>query len=286
LTHEINSRSPIGVFDSGIGGLTVLKEIYRYLPAENVIYLGDTARVPYGPRPLEEVKKFVLEISGFLHAQGVKLIVIACNTGTAAGLQSVAKLLPVPVIGVIDPGAKAAVNTTKTGRIGVIGTAGTINSKSYDAAIKKIDKNIEIVSAACPIFVEYVEKGETDSPELVDLAKFHLAQLIDSKVDTLILGCTHYPLIKDLISEAMGKEVSIISSAEETAKEIARLGLSATGAAANGKSRFLATADPEDFKLKGSRFLGRAIETVEHLSIEDLSGSILEIPADIESLVE
>lgn len=271
MTQVIDPNHPIGIFDSGVGGLTVLKEIYDYLPNEDIIYLGDTARVPYGPRPLSEVRRYVLEISNFLFSEGAKIIVIACNTGTAAGLLEAREMISLPIIGVIEPGAKAAVNATKKGKIGVIGTAGTVNSQAYDIAIRKIDSSIEVVSVPCPVFVDFVEQGNIESPQLLEAAYEHLAQLIGHEVDTLILGCTHFPLIRNSIAQVMGQDVTIISSAEETAKEVAIVVSEfANKKIGRGMSRFLSTDNTEDFKIKGSLFLGKQIDAVEHISIDEL----------------
>lgn len=271
----------IGVFDSGVGGLTVLKEITKRLPGEDFIYLGDTARVPYGPKPLDDVKRFVIQISEYLLEQQVKMIVIACNTGTAAGLEDVKKLTKIPVIGVIEPGAKSAVQSTKNKRIGVIGTVGTINSKAYEKSILSFDSEVEVFGQACPPFVDFIERGEVKGNNLIAVIEKYLRPLLEKNVDTIILGCTHYPLIEKQIARIVTSNVKIISSAEETAKE-AENRIKNKDNYFNDKNsknmryiqgkdidkiRFLSTADIESFKKLGSRFLGREIKSVEYLQL-------------------
>jgi glutamate racemase len=226
----------IGIFDSGLGGLTVAREITRQLPDEPLVYLGDTARCPYGPRDLEEVRRFVLEIGAWLESADVKLIVIACNTATAAGLALAQSVFSVPVIGVVEPGARAAVTATRNRRVGVIGTVGTVESGAYSRAVRALDTGVTVFSAATPRFVDIVEEGlrrdvgpvedllafSSDvfiRPSFYELARDYLDPLRRNDVDTLVLGCTHFPLLSAAISQVMGPRVSIISSAEETARE-------------------------------------------------------------------
>lgn len=268
-------EKPIGLFDSGVGGLTVLHEISKVLPQENIIYLGDTARVPYGPKDPADVRRFVLEISGHLQNLGCKQIVIACNTGTATGLESAASLLPIPIMGVIEPGAQMAYEATRSGRIGIIGTIGTVNSGSYERAIKSFDGNIEVFSHPCHRFVDYIEDGITNGDEIYREVQETLRPLIEHKVDTLILGCTHYPMIEHIISDVMGSDVQIISSATATALKLKEQ-LGDTTGGGQGHYEFIATADPESFKLIGSRFLGREIKTVDHVTLEELQGHALD----------
>lgn len=210
----------IGVIDSGVGGLTVVKEIMRQLPQETVYYFGDTARCPYGPRPSEEVRTFTLQMIAYLARFQIKALVIACNTATAVVLPEVMKLAPIPVIGVIDPGARTAIKETKTGIIGVIGTVGTIQSGAYEKALKRINPHVEVYSYACPKLVPLVESGIKDRQLALEIVRESLESFKGKPIDTLILGCTHYPLLADLIAEVMGEEVKLINSAEETAREL------------------------------------------------------------------
>ena len=270
--------NPIGVFDSGVGGLTVVHEIIKQLPLENIIYFGDTARVPYGPRPPTQVKEFAFEIINFLVRRDVKLVVIACNTATAAGLEEVQAAFGVPIVGVIEPGARGAVQATRNRRIGVIGTAGTINSGAYTKAIRALDTGVTVYSASCPKFVEIVEKGMISDanflrPKTYNLAKAYLTPLLRAGIDSLILGCTHYPLLKDLLGKVAGGEVVLISSAEETALEVKAI-LERRGQLRQGPEppvyRFAATLDTNQFALLGSRFLGRKITEVEPIDLKGI----------------
>ncbi|AXI09616.1 glutamate racemase [Oceanobacillus sp. 143] len=210
----------IGVIDSGVGGLTVAHELMRQLPKEKLIYLGDTARCPYGPRSKEEVQQFTWEMVEFLLSKNIKMLVIACNTATAFTLKDLQEKLDIPVIGVIQPGARAAIKVTNNTHIGVIGTEGTIKSKAYKEALQKINEGIHVYPLACPLFVPLVEKGITAGPEAQEVVAKSLASMKQFKqMDTLILGCTHYPLLKDTIQHVIGEQVTIISSSEETARE-------------------------------------------------------------------
>lgn len=213
-----NSR-PIGLFDSGVGGLTVVKEMLRQLPQENLIYVGDNARCPYGSRPAAEVRDFSFEIMDFLIEQGVKMIIIACNTATAASLEEAKLHYPVPVLGVITPGSRAAISSSRTGRIGVIGTEMTVNTGSYSREIHRINPRLQVMSRACPPFVQIVEEGDIFAPESEQIIAEYLQPLTEEMIDTLILGCTHYPLLQPVIQKVLGKRVALISSAEETARE-------------------------------------------------------------------
>jgi glutamate racemase len=210
---------PVGVFDSGLGGLTVVRAISQVLPQESIVYYGDTARFPYGPRPLEEIRGFALEIAQRLVDRDAKIIVVACNSATAAALDDVADAVPVPVIGVIEPAVRAAVRASRNRRVGLIGTEATVRSGAYQRALAERvpDGSIELVTQACPRFVEFVERGDTSSPELFSVASGYLALLRVAAVDTLILGCTHYPLLRAAIHHVMGDDVLLLSSADETA---------------------------------------------------------------------
>lgn len=260
------SSAPIGVFDSGLGGLTVAHEIMRQLPAESLIYFGDTARVPYGPKSPDTVRRYSREISAFLLEQGVKAIVVACNTATAHALPALRDELDVPVIGVVEPGARAAVRATRTGHIGVIGTAGTIRSQAYERAIHAENPDVRVTALACPLFVPIVEEGWTNHEAAHLIAEEYLAPFVKDPIDTLVLGCTHYPLLKPVIGEIVGRSVRLIDSAEETALDARRM-LDSNDLAAppdgEGTYRFIASDDPQQFLTLGRRFLGSAIERVE-----------------------
>ena len=264
------ARAPIGVFDSGIGGLTVVHELMRQLPDESIIYYGDTARVPYGNKSPETVRRYSSEIARFLEGEGVKALVVACNTATAHALETLREESPVPVIGVVEPGARAAVRATKRKAIGVIGTRGTIASGAYERAIRALDGSVRIAGKACPLFVPLVEEGWLDSDATRIVAREYLTPLTRARVDTLVLGCTHYPLLKPLLADVMGPDVRLIDSAEETAAETART-LREKGLAApegSGASyRFVASDAPEQFLTVGQRFLGESIDHVETLPL-------------------
>ena len=264
-TAASRSSAPIGVFDSGLGGLTVAHAIMRQLPAESLIYFGDTARVPYGPKSPDTVRRYSREISAFLIEQGVKAIVVACNTATAHALPALRDELQVPVIGVVEPGARAAVRATRTGHIGVIGTAGTIRSQAYVRAIHAENSDVRVTALACPLFVPLVEEGWTSHDATRLVAEEYLAPFVKDAIDTLVLGCTHYPLLKPLIGEIVGRSVRLIDSAEETAADARRM-LAANDLSAGegeGDYRFIASDDPQQFLTLGRRFLGSAIERVE-----------------------
>ena len=262
--------APIGVFDSGIGGLTVVRELIGRLPHERMVYFGDTARVPYGPKSPETVRRYSREITTWLLEQGVKAVVVACNTATAHALPALRAEFSVPVVGVAEPGAQAAVKATRSGRVGVIGTAGTVTSGAYDRAIHALRPEAVVTSCACPLFVPLVEEGWLDTKATRLIAREYLESLHDARVDTVVLGCTHYPLLKPVIGEVLGKSVSLVDPAEQTAAETARvldeLGLLASSPGA-GEHRFVASDAPEQFLRLGQRFLGSAIERVETLTL-------------------
>lgn len=264
--------SPIGIFDSGIGGLTVVREVIRQLPHERIIYFGDTARVPYGPKSPDTVRRYSHEISQFLTSQDVKAIVIACNTATAHALPMLQQEQSVPVIGVVEPGAKAGVAASRRLELGVIGTAGTIGSRAYETAIRAIAPNAHIVARACPLLVPLVEEGWLDTDATRLIAREYLAPMQEAGIDTLVLGCTHYPLLKPLLAEILGPGVVLIDSAQETAAETARA-LGAAGLLADRRPRepvthrFIASDAPDHFLRLGQRFLGSAIECVETLTL-------------------
>ena len=261
------SDAPIGIFDSGVGGLTVARAILDQLPNESTLYIGDTARGPYGPRPLAEVREFALETMDFLVSQGVKAIVIACNTASAAMLRDARERYSIPVIEVIQPAVRRAVAATRSGNVGVIGTRATIDSKAYVDAFAAAPQ-LNITSIACPLFVEFVERGETSGTEITKVAREYLAPVMDAKVDTLVLGCTHYPLLTGVISYVMGEGVTLVSSAEETAKDLYRTlvenGLLRVQSTTPATHKFLATGDAKAFETLARRFLGPEVTKVEH----------------------
>ena len=261
------SDAPIGIFDSGVGGLTVARAIIDQLPHESILYIGDTARGPYGPRSLAEVRDFSLETLDFLVEEGVKAIVIACNTASAAMLRDARERYSVPVIEVIQPAVRRAVAATRSGKVGVIGTRATIDSQAYLDAFAAAP-HLSITSTACPLFVEYVERGETSGSAITKVARDYLQPMIDAEVDTLVLGCTHYPLLTGVISYVMGNEVSLVSSAEETAKDLYRVLVESSLLNSATKSvpdyRFLATGDAHAFESLARRFLGPEVGSVQH----------------------
>ena len=256
----------IGVFDSGIGGLTVAHAIIQQLPAESTVYFGDTARVPYGPKSPDTVRRYSQEIADYLQTQGVKAIVIACNTATAHALVMLRDQLTIPVIGVVEPGARAAVAATGTNRIGVIGTVGTIKSGAYERAIRALNPDAIITARAAPLLVPLVEEGWNEHPASRLVVEEYLQPFIAAEVDTLVLGCTHYPLLKPLLADVLGPSVKLIDSAAETAAETARTLVSQNIATTDGHQathRFIASDDPLMFLQLGQRFLGGTIEGVE-----------------------
>ncbi len=260
------SDAPIGIFDSGVGGLTVARAIIDQLPNESVLYVGDTLRGPYGPRPLAQVRAFALDVMDHLLAEGVKLIVIACNSASAAVLRDARERYDVPVIEVIQPAVRQAVHITQSRRVGVIGTNATIDSMAYDDAFAAAP-DISLYSRACPRFVDFVEGGVVEGAEVEALAREYLEPLSAQDIDTLVLGCTHYPLLADVIASVVGPEVTLVNSASETAKQVAQTlqdaGLQRSGDAGPPEHRFVATGDPKPFEVLGQRFLGPEVIEVE-----------------------
>ncbi len=255
---------PIGVFDSGLGGLTVLRSMIDLMPQESVVYFGDTGRFPYGPKPADEVLKYALEIGGLLVERGARLVVVACNSAAAAGLDTLREQLPVPVIGVIEPGVRAAISATRNQRVGVIGTVGTIGSGAYQETAARLEAPIELTCAACPGFVEFVEAGDVESDQVHVLAERLLAPVREAGVDTLVLGCTHYPLLARTIGDVMGPEVVLVSSADETAFAVREL--VGHGSGPEATRTFITSGDVETFRQLGARFLGPEVERVEQWS--------------------
>ncbi len=266
-----DSRAPIGVFDSGIGGLTVVRELMRQLPEEDIIYFGDTARVPYGPKSPETVTRYAHEITSFLQDQGVKNVVVACNTATAHALDSLRQHFDLPITGVVEPGARAAIAASDSRRIGVVGTHGTISSGAYERAIHALDHDVFVTARACPLFVPFVEEGWLEHPATDLVAQEYLAPFAAAGIDTLVLGCTHYPLLKAVIARTVGPAMKLIDSAEETAAEVARLltarDLRHPGRTSAPEHRFIASDVPEQFRNLGKRFLGSAIDQVETITL-------------------
>lgn len=260
------NSAPLGVFDSGLGGLTVAHALFECLPHESVIYFGDTARVPYGPKSPDTVRRYSGEILDYLVRRGVKMVVVACNTSTAHALEFLRSRSPVPVQGVIEPGARAAAAATHVGRIGVIGTAGTIASGAYERAITGLRPDVSVVSQACPLFVPLVEEGWFDRPATELVAREYLQPLTDRAVDVLVLGCTHYPLLKPLLSRVMGPTVRLVDSAAETARTV-RQELEGRKLLAPGDAppahRFVVSDDEQHFRRVGARFLGERLQDVE-----------------------
>jgi glutamate racemase len=259
---------PIGMFDSGFGGLTVARAVIDLLPGEDLIYFGDTGRYPYGPRPLGQVTEYASQIADLLcGAYGVKLLVVACNTATAAALDVLAKECPVPVVGVIEPGVRAAIKATRNGRIGVIGTVGTVGSGAYQTAVEVADASVHLTCASCPGLVELVERGETATDQAYILVERLLAPGRGAGVDALLLGCTHYPFLARTIGDVMGRDVVLVSSADETAFEVRSIlgsgGPDPSGPARAGRHRFISSGDVAWFKALGSRLLGPELDGVE-----------------------
>jgi glutamate racemase len=262
---------PIGMFDSGVGGLTVLREVMKQLPNESTTYFGDTARVPYGSKSRDVIVRFSLEISQFLLQQKVKMLVVACNTASAFALSALRSRFDVPIVGVIEPGALAAVKTTSSGRVGIIGTEGTIESQAYTEAIRRLNPKIEVFGQACPLIVPLVEEGWLEKPVTVDIVKEYLLPLLENKIDTLVLGCTHYPLLKNILSRVAGDHVKLIDSAEETARAV-HTALQENKLATHEKAssvlrEYYVSDAPVKFAKTGARFLGKPLPGVKQVDI-------------------
>ena len=267
LSHKVSSDSPIGMFDSGFGGLTVARALIDLMPQENLVYIGDTGRYPYGNKPADEVRGYAKELAwSLVREYGAKMIVVACNTAASVTLNELVDELPVPVIGVIDPGARALVRVTRNNKVGVIGTVGTISSGAYVQAIRVTEAPVALTSAACPGFVEFVERDQTTGDEVMVLAERLLAPVRDAGVDALLLGCTHYPYLSRVISDVMGPGVVLVSSADETAF-VVKQELEATqlvrkdNDASTGEHKFLSSGDIAWFAQLGRRLLGPELET-------------------------
>ncbi len=271
----VDSR-PVGVFDSGVGGLTVLHECLVTMPHEDFVYLGDHARLPYGPRPLEEVRRFAREIAAYLEGQGVKLLLVACNTATSAALPQLQEELSVPVVGVITPEAHAAVQATRNRRIGLMATEATVAAGRYAQLVRALDAGAELVPIACPRLVPLIESDEPFGAGTTETVREYAAPLKAAAVDTVILGCTHYPLIRPVFQRVFGRGVTLVFSAEETAREVAetlaRKGIE-NGESREGSYRFLTTGEPELFRALGERFLQLPLSEIEHVSVADLEAA-------------
>ncbi len=267
-----NLTLPIGVFDSGIGGLTVLRAIFEMLPDESTIYLGDTARVPYGAKSRAVITRYALNNARFLAARGVKLLVVACNTASAAALPALSEHLGVPVLGVIEPGARRACEISRSGVIGVIGTRATVASGAYPQALRRSNPDLDILSKSCPLFVPLAEEGWSEDPVTYSIARTYLGEWADGKMDTLILGCTHYPVLIPAIQAAIGSKVTLVDSASAVAgtvaAELSRLEISREPGQAPPEHHYFVTDVPDRFREVGRAFLGRELGDVEQVDIE------------------
>ena len=263
---------PIGVFDSGLGGLTVLKEIIKVLPNEDIVYFGDTARVPYGPRSKDTIIEYTFQAINFLISKNVKAIVIACNTATARSLEKAQSKYDIPIVGVIEAGARTAVYSTKNKVVGVIGTEGTINSKAYNVEIGKLDKDIKIISKACPLFVPITEEGWANTEVAYYTAKEYLKELLEQDIDSLVLGCTHYPILKNTIKKVVGDEIKLVNPAKETARDLSSIlekqDILSDVNKTNPNYEYYVSDIPEKFAIIGSQFLKRDMDDVKKIDIQ------------------
>ena len=258
----------IGVFDSGVGGLTIVKELIRQLPYEDIIYFGDTARLPYGTKSKETIIRFSTEDILFLLKHKVKLICIACNTASSVALPAIKAHFKVPIVGVITSGAREAVYATQNKRVGVMGTRSTIKSNAYNSKIRQLDPKVKVTAIACPLFVPFVEEGWLDGKVVLEVARAYLKPLKDSRVDTVILGCTHYPLLKPVIKKVLGSRVNLVDSAKQVAIEVKNI-LTAEGLlnrARRSKNKFYVSDNPEGFRVLAKRFLGQPVHNVTRVN--------------------
>lgn len=265
----MKSHNPIGVFDSGLGGLTVMKELMRQLPQEDIVYFGDTARVPYGTKSKESIVRFSKENTQILLKYRVKVVVVACNSSTSYALPILTKIFPIPILGVIKPGAKKALQATRNNRVGVIATTATINSKEYTKMIHKFNPRVKVFGHACPLFVPLVEEGWLNKKVTLSIARNYLTHLKRVNVDTLILGCTHYPLLKKVLKKVMGKKVKLIDSAQEVAKEVKEFlekNKMKKEGRGKGKYKLFVSDEPQRFKQIARNFLGFDISHIERHS--------------------
>ena len=267
---------PVGVFDSGVGGLTVLHECLVTMPHEDFVYLGDHARLPYGPRPLEEVSRFAREIAAYLEGQGVKLLLVACNTATSAALPQLQEELAVPVVGVITPEAHAAVQATRNRRIGLMATEATVQAGRYAQLVRALDAGVSLAPVACPRLVPLIESDEPFGAETTEAVREYAAPLKAAEVDTVILGCTHYPLIRPVFQRVFGRGVTLVFSAEETAREVAETLARKrieNGEGREGTYRFLTTGEPALFRALGERFLQLPLGNVQKVALAELEAA-------------
>ena len=271
--HFFNKLAPIGIFDSGIGGLTVAKRIMSILANENIIYFGDTARVPYGSKSNATVIEYAIQDTHFLIKKNVKLIIVACNTVSSVALNRLREIFEIPIIGMIDPGAKLALENTKNGKIGVIGTNATINNKAYSEKLKQLNSKIQVFEKACPLFVPIAEEGWLNHPATKLIAKEYLQDFIDNWVDTLVLGCTHYPLLADTIQEIVGEKVTLIDSGFAASLQVENH-LKGRGIRNDsvqlGQKEFYVSDLPDKFKSVAERFLGSELTHIEKIDVESL----------------
>ncbi|MCP5061045.1 MAG: glutamate racemase [Ignavibacteriae bacterium] len=269
----MNKTNPIGIFDSGVGGLTVVKSIESFLPNENIIYFGDTARVPYGSKSNSTVIEYALQDAKFLANKNVKLIVVACNTASSIALDTLREHFEIPIIGMIEPGAKAAIERTTSGRIGVIGTETTVSNKAYSKTLLNLDSQINVIEKACPLFVPLAEEGWIDHQATRLIVKEYLFELKDEKIDTLILGCTHYPILRNIIQEEIGEEVTLIDSGAVASVEVEHY-LNGTGLKNTsnnlGQHKYYVSDTPTKFEQVANLFLGKEVEHIEKIDLEEL----------------
>jgi glutamate racemase len=272
MMRRVDSR-PIGVFDSGVGGLTVLHELLVTLPHEDVVYLGDSARLPYGTRPLDEIRRFALEVGRYLEQRGVKLVVVACNSATAAALPDLQRALAVPVVGVLQPEARAAALATRNRRVGLLATEATVESGRYASLVATVDAGVEVVSVACPRLVPLIEGDDPFGEETTAAVREVAAPLKEAGVDTVILGCTHYPILRPIFQRVFGRDVTLVFSADETSHEVAetlaRKGIE-NDPAREGTYAFLTTGEPDAFRAMGRRFLQLPITAVDRVTVAEL----------------
>ena len=264
---------PIGVFDSGVGGLTVLHECLVTMPSEDFVYLGDNARLPYGPRPLGEIRRYALEVGAYLAGEDVKLVVVACNSATAAALPDLQRTLEVPVVGVLQPEAHAAARATRNRRVGLLATEATVASGRYEELVRSVDASVEVHAVACPRLVPLIEADDPFSAETVDAVREAAAPLKTAGVDTVILGCTHYPILRPIFQRVFGRDVTLVFSADETSHEVAetlaRKGIE-NDPAREGTYAFLTTGEPDAFRAMGRRFLQLPIAAVDRVTVAEL----------------
>ncbi|MDP4115982.1 MAG: glutamate racemase [Bacteroidota bacterium] len=269
----MEKEKPLGIFDSGIGGLTVVKRLASVLPNEDIVYFGDTARVPYGSKSNDTVIEYSIQDTKFLINKNVKIVIVACNTASSVALTELGKQFNVPIIGMIKPGAEAAVNTTKNGRIGVIGTRATINNQAYSTEIKRLDPNLEVFEYACPLFVSLAEEGWINHKATYLIAEEYLKDLKEKNIDTLVLGCTHYPILQNVIQDVIGDKVTLIdsgvASTEIVKSELERIGLP-TNKSSLGNQEFFVSDIPIKFTEVAELFLGRSVQNVSKVDIERL----------------